>query len=102
MDIADALRARRRSLRLTQAEVARRSGTQQRQVSVVERGGDVTLSTLKKLAQALDLDILVVPREDASKLHAVLNADRMPASPLASESLLDRYQVKDDEEPPGA
>ena len=99
-----AIRARRLALGLSQVEAARRSGIQQRQVSLFERGGDVTLSTLLKLAKALDLDLLPVPREDSAKLASFLKAKRAPAPSAAvsppSPSLLDRYQVKDDEEPP--
>ena len=96
--IHETIRARRHALGLSQAEAARRSGIQQRQVSTFERGGDVTLSTLLKLAQALDLELLPVPREDTAKLESLLKAKRGPAPSASSSSLLDRYQVKDDEE----
>ena len=92
-------RARRLALGLSQAEAARRSGIQQRQVSTFERGGDVTLSTLLKLTQALDVELIPVPREDTAKLESLLKAKREPAPSASSPSLLDRYQVKDDEEP---
>lgn len=99
----EAIRARRLALGLSQAEVARRSGIQQRQVSTFERGGDVTLSTLLKLAQALDVELVPVPREDTAKVESLLTSKRGLApsvsAPVASPSLLDRYQVKDDEEP---
>ena len=94
----ETIRARRLALGLSQVEAARRSGIQQRQVSVFERGGDVTLSTLLKLAQALDVEILPVPREDAAKVESLLKAKREPAPSASPPSLLDRYQVKDDEE----
>ena len=91
------VRTRRLVLGLSQHEVARRSGIQQRQVSLFERGGDVTLSTLVKLAQALDLEVMSVAREDRAKLESLLHAQRgvMPAA--ASPSLLLRYQLRDDE-----
>ena len=95
----ETIRTRRLALGLSQAEAARRSGIQQRQVSTFERGGDVTLSTLLKLAQALDLELLPVPREDAAKFESLLKAKRGPTPSSSSPSLLDRYQVKDDEEP---
>ena len=98
----EAIRARRLALGLSQVEAARRSGIQQRQVSLFERGGDVTLSTLLKLAQALDMELIPVPREDAAKIESLLKAKRGPApsvsAPASSPTLLDRYQVKDDEE----
>ena len=92
------IRARRLALGLSQIEVARRSGIQQRQVSLFERGGDVTLSTLLKLAQALDMELLSVPREDTAKLESFLKAKRGPAPSASAPSLLDRYQVTDDAE----
>ena len=83
---------------LSQIEAARRSGIQQRQVSLFERGGDVTLSTLLKLVQALDMELVPVPRENAAKVESLLTAKREPALSAKSPSLLERYQVKDEEE----
>ena len=96
--IHETIRARRLALGLSQTEAARRSGIQQRQVSLFERGGDVTLSTLLKLAQALDVELLPVPREDTAKLESFLKAKRGPAPSTSPPSLLDRYQVTDDAE----
>ena len=101
--IHETIRARRLALGLSQIEAARRSGIQQRQVSLFERGGDVTLSTLLKLAQALDVELLPVPREDAGKVESLFKTKRTAAPsaslPAPTPSLLDRYQIKDDEEP---
>ena len=98
----ETLRARQLALGLSQIDVARRSGIQQRQVSHFERGRDVTLSTLLKLAQALDVELIPFPREDAAKVESLLKVKRglAPANsaPAPTPSLLDRYQVKDDEE----
>ena len=96
--IHETIRARRLALGLSQTEAARRSGIQQRQVSLFERGGDVTLSTLLKLALALDVEFLPVPREDIAKLESFLKAKRGPAPSASPPSLLDRYQVTDDAE----
>lgn len=98
LKIHEIIRARRLALGLSQVEAARRSGIQQRQVSTFERGGDVTLSTLLRLAQALDLELLPVPREDTAKLELLLKAKREPAPSAPAPSLLERYQVKDDDE----
>ena len=94
----EAIRSRRLALGLSQAEAARRSGIQQRQVSTFERGADVTLSTLLKLAKALDVALLPVPRGDAAKVESLLRAKREGAPSAPAPSLLDRYQVKDDAE----
>ena len=95
--INDTIRARRLALGLSQIEAARRSGIQQRQVSLFERGGDITLSTLLKLAKALDMELVPVPREDAAKIESLLKAKLRAAPSTSSPSLLDRYQVKDGE-----
>jgi transcriptional regulator with XRE-family HTH domain len=98
LKINDAIRARRLALGLSQTEAARRSGIQQRQVSYFERGGDVTLSTLLKLTQALDMELVTVPREDITKVELLLKAKHEPAPSTSPPSLLERYQVKDGEE----
>ena len=97
-DIHQIIRTRRLALGLSQLEIARRSGIQQRQVSLFERGSDITLATLLKLAQALDLELMPVARDDAAKLESWLQAKRMLTLSDPSPSLLERYQVKDDEQ----
>ena len=67
-------------------------------MSLFERGGDVTLSTLLKLAQALDVELVPVPWEDNAKFESLLKAKRARTPSAPTTSLLDRYQVKDDEE----
>jgi transcriptional regulator with XRE-family HTH domain len=96
--IRETLRARRLGLGLSQIDVARRSGIQQRQVSLFERGGDVTFATLLKLAQALDVELMPVPREDAARVDSLLRDRRPPPPASPSPSLLERYQVTDGEE----
>ena len=81
---------------LTQADVARRGGLQQRQVSVFEQGGEVTLSTLLKLAVALDLELLPVPRELGAQIETLLRAKPAATAATTPMSLLDRYRVIDE------
>ena len=95
--INETIRARRQALGLSQIEAARRSGIQQRQVSLFERGGDVTLSTFLKLAQAVDMEFLPVPREDTAKVESFLNTRRETISSTKPLSLLERYQVEDED-----
>lgn len=49
--------------RLTQAELARRSGVSQRRISRIEAGDDVKLSTLRTLWRALGYEPLIIPDE---------------------------------------
>jgi transcriptional regulator with XRE-family HTH domain len=96
--INETIRARRLALGLSQMEAARRSGIQQRQVSLFERGGDVTVSTFLRLVQALEMELVPMSREDAATLESLLKAKREPAPLPKAPSLLERYQVKDDGE----
>ena len=96
-EIIQAFRARRKALGLTQRETARRSGIKQYLVSRFESGQDLRLSTLLKLAQALDLELLPVPRENAAKVQSLLQVKREPPLSPKLPSLLERYHVKDDE-----
>ncbi len=59
-DVGDELAARRRSLGLSQAEVARRMGTSQPAIARLEAGGtNARLSTLHRFAEALGCRINV-------------------------------------------
>lgn len=63
-----ALRMRRRALDLSQADVAGRIGARQATISTVESGGaDTRLSTLMDLLAALDLELVVRPRDTSGR-----------------------------------
>ena len=51
----------RKHHRITQAELARRSGVSQRRISRIEAGEDVKMSTLQCLWRALGYEPLVIP-----------------------------------------
>ena len=97
-ELRSALKRRRTELGLTQREVARRGGIEQRQVSTFERGGDVTLSTLLKLASALEMELLPVPREGVPSIRAVITPAKTAQPSQPPPSLLDLYGVPDDDE----
>jgi transcriptional regulator with XRE-family HTH domain len=57
------LRALRSALRMSQAQLARRSGVAQHHIALVEsRAVDPRLGTLRRLFDALYCDLLVLPR----------------------------------------
>jgi HTH-type transcriptional regulator / antitoxin HipB len=125
LPLFDQLKRRRVALGLSQAGVASRAGIEQSQVSKLERGLDVRLSTLMKLLTALDLDLDIVPRARPGTLEiqptprALRVASSMAGSaPFDSSSesvyltrrtsatlapktgtLLDRYGIADGDEP---
>ena len=88
-------RSARLSRALTQADVARWAGIRQGDLSRFEHGKhDPRLSTLQRLAAALDLEVMIVPKEAAPRVTALLE----PASSTAAPSLVDLYGVSDDDE----
>ena len=62
-DVGNALRNARKAKKLTQAELASRSGIWQRTISTIETSASgATLDTIFDLLAALDLEIQIVPR----------------------------------------
>jgi transcriptional regulator with XRE-family HTH domain len=66
------LAAARRSAGLNQAALAQRIGADQSYVSKVERGRvDPQISTLIELARALDLELMLIPRQLVPTVQAL-------------------------------
>lgn len=64
-DLALVMQTRRKNLDLSQSHVAERVGLKQKTVSGFERHPDaVELNTLFLLLSALNLDLIVLPKED--------------------------------------
>jgi transcriptional regulator with XRE-family HTH domain len=62
MSIGQELEAARKSVALTQAELAQRSGVNRMTVNRIEAGYDPRLSTLQELARAMGMELMLVPR----------------------------------------
>ena len=62
------LRRARKLMGWSQRDLAARTGLRQSHIQRVERGEDVRLSTLEKLAAAFDADIVLVP----GKIHGLV------------------------------
>jgi len=91
-------RNRRVEMGISQREAARRAGGEQPLVSGFERGRDIRISTLQKLASALDLELVAVPREYMGEVASVISRKPVSPVPAPEKSLLDRFQVSDGEE----
>jgi HTH-type transcriptional regulator / antitoxin HipB len=64
--VGDALRRRRRSLGMTQNDIAGKTNLRRATISTVEGGGSGTLRTLFDVLTALDMEVVVRPRTKAS------------------------------------
>jgi predicted XRE-type DNA-binding protein len=71
-EMIQSLIKRRNQLRMSQTQLARTIGTRQPAISRLERGefNNVTLSTLIKVAHALDLDLAISLKARRTKVKA--------------------------------
>jgi HTH-type transcriptional regulator / antitoxin HipB len=70
--IGNALRRRRRFLKLTQNQVGDRSGLRQGTISLLETGdSDARLSTLTSMLAALNLELIVRDRTPGPKIEDI-------------------------------
>lgn len=67
------LAATREHLGISQAELARRLGVSGANLSRIEHGGDLRLSTLLDIARALQLEPMLVPKENVPSVRALLD-----------------------------
>ncbi len=91
-DIGHLLAERRKSLKLTQADVAQRLGSSQSYIAQIEGGArrGIRWPTIVEFARALDLEPILVPRDRLSEIEALLRTkpdDEMP--PLVGEAWSD-------------
>lgn len=91
-----AFRALRQQRGLTQASLARLSGTNQATISNVERGAiEARSSTLERIVTALDAELVLVPKDRVAAVRRAAN----PTAAVAGEgySLRDAFAVSDDD-----
>ena len=70
--LAEVLRATRLNRQLSQAELAKKLGLRQRQISDLERATiDPRLSTIHNVARALELELILIPRHLISAVNAL-------------------------------
>jgi len=91
----------RKQRNISQSKLAELSGFHQKGVSKFESNQiDVRLSTFEQLAQALDLKIVLVPRQQYSAVQQFIQSEQVQQEITKQElpSLLDQYGVPDDED----
>ena len=73
--LRDVLRESRLNRHLTQEQLARKLGVHQRQISDLERSTiDPRLSTIQNVARALDLELMLIPRQLISTIEGLQRA----------------------------
>ena len=99
MSIRDSLAHARQGRHLTQQEVARRAGMTQPAIAALEAGrGNPTLDTLSRWAEAVEVELVAVPRERNPIVEAAsaLQSADDDVSFRVSLDLLDRLRELDE------
>jgi transcriptional regulator with XRE-family HTH domain len=73
------LAAARERLGLSQSELARRLGVSGANLSRIEHGADLRVSTLLDVARALQLEPMLVPKESVPSVRALLDDLQRPS-----------------------
>lgn len=85
MLIHDQIRARRRALGLTQTAMKARTGMGQQQYQRIEAGGNANLDTLKLLADGLNAELMLIPRQHVQAVLDLL-AGKLPLAATDMET----------------
>lgn len=96
-DIARKLKAAREGKKLSQRALSDKAGVLQAQISKIENGtADLRVSTLVALARALDLEVVLVPRQAVAAVQSIVSAQtpRPPASPSKLGALIEAERLR--------
>ena len=72
MTLTEQLKKRRRALGLKQSDMKMRIGMNQQQYQKLEAGGNPRLETLELVAEGLEAELLLVPRDKARVVRQML------------------------------
>jgi transcriptional regulator with XRE-family HTH domain len=92
MNLHEQIRARRRALGLTQSDMKTRIGMGQQQYQRIEAGGNANLDTLKLIADGLNADLLLIPRNQVQAVLEMLNGVEADAENPWQDLLGDLYE----------
>ena len=77
--ISDEIRAARRARGLSQADLSKQLGVGQGTLSRAETTSDVRFETIRQIARALDLEVMLVPRRLVPVVDAIVRHGAAPA-----------------------
>jgi transcriptional regulator with XRE-family HTH domain len=96
LNIIDQIRLERQRKELSQHDLASRAKLTQAQLSRLERGADIRLSTLLEIARALELDLRLIPRELISSVDYLIS--HRNRSETTEQELPPRFAGEEDAE----
>lgn len=72
MNLAKQMKARRKQLSLQQKDMKLRIGMEQQQYSRIEAGGNANLKNLELIAEGLDAELMLIPKEALHQVRVLL------------------------------
>lgn len=88
-EIAESIRAARKSKALTQKELGQRVGLPQSHISKIEKGAvDLQLSSLVEITRALDLEVKLIPRRALPAVEGAIRAHTITVETSRALNLL--------------
>lgn len=98
-DLISILRTTRKNKHYRQQDIARWGGVTQSELSNIEnKRVDIRLSTLKQIADALDLKIIALPKERLEDVEKLLTPITEELQEDNHSALLEKYRVSDEDE----
>lgn len=95
--LAQALHYFRSQKKVTQAKLGKQSGVGQGKISRFEnQQADLQVTTLQHLCRALDLDVVIIPREKLWQVEQLV-LEQSHTKDKSPPSLHDLFKVSDDE-----
>jgi len=92
MKLIPQIKARRHQLGLQQKDMKLRIGMNQQQYQRIEAGGNPRLETLELVAEGLDAELLLIPKDKLRAVKALLSEGGTSVSP-------DQDKAETDEDP---
>lgn len=84
MSLAEQMKKRRQRLNLQQKDMKLRIGMEQQQYSRIEAGGNANLKNLDLIAEGLDAELMLIPKEKRLQVMALLEDTRNDLLPAHS------------------
>lgn len=113
MNLAQQMKALRKQLGLQQKDMKLRIGMEQQQYSHIEAGANANLKNLELIAEGLDAELMLIPREKRYQVQALLaqtnfgnssaraitNSTRDKRQSKLNQTHLHNYQVNEIDDP---
>lgn len=76
-EVSDELRKQRKSLSMSQKDMLMKIGMSQQQYQRIEAGGDLRVSTLMRVLEGMELELMLAPSDRVGEMERVLKVSEL-------------------------